>query len=129
MGNEDRISPAAPPRASEAWPENVAAHDQAATALRNWLVEDVSDEGSTSGEHKEDLHWKTILSIAHSMPSHASVAVVIEFEDGHLIATLLGSENSERPPTLTILFYDRDDPTRLKEALNAQVVLLTKRPG
>lgn len=102
-----------PPDASIGWPENVGAHDQAAAALLDWLTE---PEGSAGC----DRAWATLTETAAAMPAHASVSVVVELSDGHVLATLL----ARVAPAITLLFYGADDPDRVHAAREAQAIAL-----
>ena len=104
-----------PSDASVGWPENVAAHDQAAAALLGLLtIEDDTPQPT--------VEFDTLTKIGRSMPSDASVAVVVEFtEGGHMIGTLLNQRGS---PTVTMLYYDANDAKRLHDANDARVMHL-----
>ena len=109
--------PRPPQDATQAWPQDVAAHDQAAAALLDFMTED--DEPTTTAA------VSALKRIAKRMPSHATVAVVVEFADGHCVATLLNPDG--RNPSVTMLYYGDDDPKRLKDAAGADVMHLSER--
>ena len=118
----DDCRPADPPDASIGWPENVAGHDQAAAALLDWLTNMDGDYSAPEDDHA----WQTLTTISAAMPEHASVSVVVELSEGHLIATLL---NKNHAPAITVLYYSADDPQRWGDARDAQVVSLTADEG
>ena len=118
----DGRQPADPPDASIGWPENVAGHDQAAAALLDWLTN--LDEDYSAPE--DDPAWQTVTTVCAAMPEHATVSVVVELSEGHLIATLV---NRNQAPAITVLYYGADDPERWRDARDAQVISLTKNEG
>ena len=105
-----------PPDASVGWPENVAAHDQAAAALL-----DLFDTDLAGKQWQTAVELDTLTKIGRVMPSHASVAAVLEFTDGHMLGTLL---NQGDGLTVVMAYYDANDPKRLNDANDARVMRL-----
>lgn len=118
----DDCRPADPPDASLGWLEDVAGHDQAAAALLDWLTNLDGDYSAPEDDHA----WQTLTTISAAMPEHATVSVVVELSEGHLIATLI---NRNQAPAITVLYYGADDPERWGDPRDAQVISLTRDEG
>ena len=108
-----RTGPRPPADAAQAWPENIAGHDQAKAALLDFLVSD----GDVSAA------VETLRAVGGSMPPSATVAELVELADGHVLATLLNPDGDS--PVVTMAFYTDDDPERFNDPADASVMLLT----
>ena len=115
----DFCSGARPPAdAAHAWPDNIAAHDQAAAALLQFLSDEAEPTPATTAA------IETLTNIGRTMPPDATVAVVLELTDGHVLATLLNPDGNK--PVVAIACYGDDDPKRYNDPIEANVILLNQ---
>ena len=105
--------PRPPADATQAWPENIAGHDQAKAALLEFLVSDGDAAAAV----------ETLAVVGETTPSHASVAEIVELADGHVLATLLNHDGAS--PAVTLAYYTADDPKRCNDPADVSVMLLT----
>lgn len=112
--------PADPPQADVSWPENVGMHDQVATAMLDFLT--TADD--TPKEQADTVRQLDVLvNLGESVPPDRSVSVLVELDDGHVLATMLNS--IERGPVITVLHYGHDDPDRMNDPAHAGVLPLS----
>ena len=98
------------PDASEAWPENIAAHDQATAALVDLLnLEHTPSETAAV--------FETLTRIGQTMPTNASASAVIEHDGEHILATL-----NDPGDGLAVTFehYGPSDPKRRNPPANTE---------